>query len=72
VSPTSTIADDTYDNTTGRKIVIIAGQAITSSWSSCGTLFGPASGSAATTFSDSTEAALVYTVTAAFGPGIAI
>jgi hypothetical protein len=76
VSPTNGIntalADDTYDNSTAKVTVNATGQAITSTWSSCGTLFGSASGSAATTFSDSTGAALVYTVTSAFRPSITI
>jgi hypothetical protein len=76
VSPTNGIntalADGTYDNSTGRLTVSNTGQAITSVWSSCGTLFGSASGSAASTFTDSTGASLVYTVTSAFRPNVTI
>lgn len=76
VSPTNGIntalADGNYDNSTSRLTVNATGQAITSTWSSCGTLFGSASGSAASTFSDSTGASLVYTITSAFRPSVTI
>jgi hypothetical protein len=66
------LADGSYDNTAGRLTVNATGQALTSTWSSCGTLFGSASGSAASTFTDSTGGSLVYTTTSAFRPSVTI
>jgi hypothetical protein len=68
----SALASGTYNNTTGQLTVNATGQAITSTWSSCGTLFGSASGSAASTFTNASGGALVFTVTSTFRPSVTI
>jgi hypothetical protein len=68
----SVVARATYNNTTSRLTVSNTGQALTATWRSCGTLFGPVSGSGAALFTDSTGASLVYTVTSAFKPVVTI
>jgi hypothetical protein len=64
----------TYDNTRGTLKLSTVGQQLTARWSSCGTLFGSASGSAAATLgSNATPPGdLTYTATAAFVPNITI
>jgi hypothetical protein len=56
----------------GASTVSASGQSITASWTSCGTLFGSASGSAAATFSNSSGGDPVFTVTSAFVPVITL
>jgi hypothetical protein len=64
------VLTETYNNATTTITIATSGQSLTAQWSSCGTLFGSASGSAAVTLTDSAGAALVYTVTSAFRPNM--
>jgi hypothetical protein len=66
------IGNVSYNDTTAAMTLATSGQAITATWSSCGTTFGTASGSAAATFTNTAGAALVYRVTSAFVPNVTI
>jgi hypothetical protein len=68
----TTVANATYNNTTGTLTISNMGQALTASWSGCSTWFGSSSGSAAATLTDNTGANLTYRVTSAFVPNITI
>jgi hypothetical protein len=76
VSPTngvnSGVVNVSYDDTTARMTIAASGQALTATWSSCGTLFGSASGSARGTYTDSTGASLVYSITSTFRPNVTL
>jgi hypothetical protein len=64
------VRSGSYDDVTGILNVPTGTQALTAAWTSCGTLFGSASGSTAATFADSTGAALNYRVTSSPIPNI--
>jgi hypothetical protein len=74
VSPTggtfSTILRITYSNTTGTFDVATTGQALSASWSSCGSLFGSASSPSpvAATYTNASGGDLLYTVTSPAPP----
>jgi hypothetical protein len=76
ISPTfgtgSSVATGTYHDSAGTFTVSTSGQALTSTWSACGTLFGSASGSAASTLTSSSGSALQYRVWTSFVPNMTI
>jgi hypothetical protein len=67
-----TFAVATYNNTTGQLTLDALSQTLTATWSSCGTLFGAASGVAVMRLANTAGANLVYTVTSTFVPNIVI
>jgi hypothetical protein len=64
------ILSTTYTNAAGTLVFSTTGQALTGSWSNCGTLFGSSSGSAAITFGAGTTN--TYTITSPFVPNVTI
>jgi hypothetical protein len=68
----STIASVTYNNTTGVMDVSRTGQALSVSWSSCGTLFSPATSPVVGTFTDASGNDLLYRVTSTPLPNIIV
>jgi hypothetical protein len=68
----SRVANATYRDVSGVLDIIDTGQFFTSTWSSCGTLWGSASGSSATTLTNAGGVDLQLSVSSAFVPNITI
>jgi hypothetical protein len=68
----SAVVTLTYNDGTGTWTIDVTGQAVTVTWSSCGTLFGTAAGSASGTLSNASGGALAIRTTSAFVPNVTI